>query len=1065
VAGPRRITTAQRHRAASSGIFEFELETQIDTGPILLATSPDFAPSVLIGTPGANQVIVLAPGHSIRLQIIGANGEPLTGASADLVPLYICTPILAEFQNDLIRRETSRDDGRMEFSGVPPGAYALRVRAHDHALGVALPLVIKRDIEEFRIWLPPGRSLQGRIEPPPGLIPPHGMVAAVWRSGHGILHWSSAEFGPDNLDFVLENLPTERSVRIVATSQNGMMSRVMVIGSDTIARGRMSSPLSLVFPKSWPLRISGSAAHQPVYVHPSASQDIPFLNLDEVKVLTTDANGSLFVGDIPAPVESLRIVQPGRGYAEIRLDRDETSKSAEILLQPARTLEGALVASDLSALPEARIWAATTQGLDCETRTTREGRFACALPMDSTEQPSLYAATEGGSLPLAVRPASNLETFIMSPGRPLNAMVVQGQMGMPAENLVMRVERVPIARKYPGDETSVGFARLFARTPAGRLSIHLAPGAPLRLGVGLASSDPITPLTLRQPSAPSGKPATLMIPGTQTLSGSVVSTDSSQPIPEAAVLLRTHRTAPGDLLVERMLHSDLTGAWFFEDVTPGSYRLAASADGYVPWQTVVSVHSGRANGSHRISMDPAGVVRGLVIGTSPDARVIPFLVGRSPDAQSGPRRGEADTSGRFTFKNVRPGVYIVDLRIERDAGGSFLSRSSTPVEVRGGEVSHVEFDLGGGVLLFGTSFVGGNAAIGARLSFWLSDEKTPGSTATFTDHEGRYEVHLPGPGVYVVHVIDEKNKLEGQSRLEIDISRAGRQRRDLHFTASGIQGRVLDPNGGPIVRAEVSLERLSQESGDIPNASRTRKRFISDAQTGEDGGFDFPGLPAGRYRVQMRAEGFAPRLEGPIELKADVMAQLGDIVLTRGFALEVLAVGPAGERLPGAIIGAFRGGEFNEAPRHISAGVSAADGKALIKDLEPGEYALVGFHSELAPSILDGVLIPPDPAMGTANLRFTRGGTLEIQVVGKDGTPQIGAAVRVVDERGWDLTYTYKSVSDSSAPSFTDAQGRLVLNAVRPGMYRIDVFKVGSFNPQTVQIREGENTKTYLIAD
>jgi hypothetical protein len=72
-------------------------------------------------------------------------------------------------------------------------------------------------------------------------------------------------------------------------------------------------------------------------------------------------------------------------------------------------------------------------------------------------------------------------------------------------------------------------------------------------------------------------------------------------------------------------------------------------------------------------------------------------------------------------------------------------------------------------------------------------------------------------------------------------------------TTGTIQGTVVDQSGAVVPDAKVSVKNLDT------NITRT-------AMSGQDGRFNFPGLPVGRYEITVELAGFATLVRGPVTL-------------------------------------------------------------------------------------------------------------------------------------------------------------------------------------------------------
>jgi TonB family protein len=86
-----------------------------------------------------------------------------------------------------------------------------------------------------------------------------------------------------------------------------------------------------------------------------------------------------------------------------------------------------------------------------------------------------------------------------------------------------------------------------------------------------------------------------------------------------------------------------------------------------------------------------------------------------------------------------------------------------------------------------------------------------------------------------------------------------------------ISGTVHDPSGAVIPNAKVALINMDSQ-----------ERIV--AQTGEDGAFEFPQNPAGRYRLEITKPGFAEAKSADLELKPssdlhqDITMDVGEVV-------------------------------------------------------------------------------------------------------------------------------------------------------------------------------------------
>jgi len=104
-----------------------------------------------------------------------------------------------------------------------------------------------------------------------------------------------------------------------------------------------------------------------------------------------------------------------------------------------------------------------------------------------------------------------------------------------------------------------------------------------------------------------------------------------------------------------------------------------------------------------------------------------------------------------------------------------------------------------------------------------------------------------------------------------------------------VAGRVLDPLGGVIANARVTLIRDDQP--------------VADASSDERGRFALASTEAGRYRVHVEAQGFATRDTGSVFVAVGEQVTL-DVTLTIGPLVQQVIVTAAATELPESQVGA-----------------------------------------------------------------------------------------------------------------------------------------------------------------
>ena len=238
-----------------------------------------------------------------------------------------------------------------------------------------------------------------------------------------------------------------------------------------------------------------------------------------------------------------------------------------------------------------------------------------------------------------------------------------------------------------------------------------------------------------------------------------------------------------------------------------------------------------------------------------------------------------------------------------------------------------------------------------------------------------------------------------------------------------LEGRVVDPEGHPVVRAEVTLQGAANGIGlllapgtkapDPQNHFGNRTTFTS-----ADGTFRFAGLGGGSYRVRAQPDGKEWNVAGgPYELVAGTIFTTPDLVADPGLVIHgtLRLAGrrelPAGSRFTIYAHGAQSEQQYAKV---------AADGAFRIERLEPGSYVLA------VVDVPKGFAMAPRPgvAAGTKDLELTLdvAATIEGRVVGPDDQPV----------RGMSVIFWPEGVIFSHSVT-TDAEGKFRLEAA-PGV-------------------------------
>lgn len=279
-------------------------------------------------------------------------------------------------------------------------------------------------------------------------------------------------------------------------------------------------------------------------------------------------------------------------------------------------------------------------------------------------------------------------------------------------------------------------------------------------------------------------------------------------------------------------------------------------------------------------------------------------------------------------------------------------------------------------------------------------------------HQWQLLVRAPGHGTRVLAL-----PVRETSPGDIDVGTVVLQPQAL------LEGRVVDPEGRPVVRAEVTLQGTANGIGQLlaPGAEAPDPQSHFGRRTtftAADGTFRFAGLGGGSYRLRAQPDGKEWDVAGgPYELVDGAIFTTPDLVADPGLVIQGSLRLAGGRELPaGSRFTLYAHGEQSEQQY----GKVAADGAFCIERLDPGTYVL---------SVLDvpkGFAMAPRPgvAAGTKGLELTLdvAATIEGRVVGPDDQPA----------RGLSVNFWPEGVIFSHSVS-TDAEGRFRLEAA-PGV-------------------------------
>ncbi len=409
-----------------------------------------------------------------------------------------------------------------------------------------------------------------------------------------------------------------------------------------------------------------------------------------------------------------------------------------------------------------------------------------------------------------------------------------------------------------------------------------------------------------------------------SVSGIVVSLVDGEPVPAFSVGLTPSEGLfqPGDmfgteaesgfekLVRPRRFSGREDGTFTLDGVTPGSYSMRVTADGFGARveEDVEVTEAGRRG--LVVMLEPECSVLGQVLDGRTGAPILGATVRTSKgggiadmmDAmvQPGPST-RSDGQGRFRLAGLPAGP--VRLTIEHLR---FRTLGVPDVVLQAGEARDLgPLRMSAGAAVYGTV----TDALGVVPDVSVMVSNATGSTLkrTTSDARGHYRVEGLPPGTYNVMRMDFQFDIGGDSTpmdlLEdltfesVTLADGEEQRVDLRVRAEGgvrLHGQVTDA-GGPVPQAMLTL---------LPESEGARLDItIADAE----GAYEFDGVPAGRYGLQVTPmDSVAGQTQGQPGSPVFVALQLGalpeqrhDVALPGGVLNGLVVSADDGHAVPG----------------------------------------------------------------------------------------------------------------------------------------------------------------------
>jgi len=563
--------------------------------------------------------------------------------------------------------------------------------------------------------------------------------------------------------------------------------------------------------------------------------DYRFMNRRSIE---TGADGRFRIADLPRGVRvGLMAMHPELTSAEMAGVEVPTAQSVRLRLTRPRSLEGRVKDRQGEPVAGARLFFSESAGSPLgggwdrspsKGTTDAEGRFvlsglkpgtayvtAMATGYRTRAAQAVQVPEEGQAPPVEITldPGTSLEGIVRdSRGNPLPRAYVHVQGPDPTS----------FRMSIPTDET-------------GHYEIgDLEPG-PLEVQASLHNG-PST--RVAREIRPGRNRLDLKLAEGTEVSGRIVDSQGS-PVPGASLTLHAVAVEAETPMFRPPTEaiSSADGSFVFQGISDGEYRLTGTRQGFAR-ATIPGVQvAGAPVSGLELRLGPGAVIRGRLLGLDPAAasrvRVAAF------SGEGTHLEGVVDPSGSYRIQDVPPGEWTVT------AHSNAPDMVTAQVEVSPGEQEVVQdLELSSGFTLIGRVLLDRVPIPRAQVIISSTNREKPGGGGhRETAHDGTFRMERLPAGSYSLTVLIAMSIAHVQT-LEI----SGDRDLTIEIATGAVEGRLLSPQGLPVAGAKVSLAIAEPQFGLLgPSAS-------SDDQ----GAFALPSVPAGTYKLTVRADGFAP---------------------------------------------------------------------------------------------------------------------------------------------------------------------------------------------------------------
>lgn len=1041
---PRHWIPGVETRTGVDGRFQVQLP---DGQAFKLRVTADGHPPLTLEEipPGAAVNARLVPGHALTGTVVDLDGKALSGAR-----VTACDRSALEFGRDSCATVETDTEGAFAFAQLPAGPTQLRAvapgRAVSNVENVKLPP--GPDVRPPVLVLRPGASVRGRVvDENDRAVSGARIWAGATTRAAGTLRGGSKwpDFTGDDGRFTLEGLPAEARYVVAAHRSDRAVARTDAL---TVEAGRNIEGIELAMPSPAviKMRLIGEE-EQPV---------------DHIDLSVIPARG----GGARERLDSRWIARDGDGRFTVRMPRVGT---LDLLIEPdgftdverngvdlaaGRTIDlgtikvgrgmpiaGRVVDRDAQPISGATVrasWTAHERSRSRVVQSGDDGRFR----IDGLGQTAVELEVEAIGFVTEMRdevdPGELELEFRLDPtGRITGRVELEDGSGPPAF-------RVVVHREAQDDRSTGGDFPHEQRFPSGDGAYDVDNLSPGRYTVEARAADhaPGRATGVELESGGTATAETIVLEPGMVLRGKVLAADDDAPLLGARVEAMGSSGPVAELFrgTEGSSMTDAEGRFALDSLGPGAYRLHTEHAGFAPELTAAVLDPEWASDEVLIRLYRGGHVQGTVRDEQGQPMAEEKLVATKSLIQlEAAQYARTDGEGFYEIPRLSPGSY----RVMRIRGNSMQTKTAV---IREGEVTIVDFGESPRIRLRGTVLRHGQPLPGATLFFSEGGRSLTFETLKFAEADGAglFEIGLDRPGAYRV-IVGEAGAGMGASSVELLVPDEPEVRRDILLGGDGISGTILDPDGNPIIAANVSARREGTSFDDLSG--------MQIAETDPGGRYEINGLSPGLYRITVAAEGYRIGTLYPIEVVEGEAVGGVDLRLERGHTLQGTVIDAQGRGIHGAYVFAAPSGSFGA----VDAMTAETDVNGAFRMTDPasGPIDLTAISSGWAPARLVGFVAPGAADAPGPVLQASAGGSLRVLVVGLDGLPRPGVTLVVRATPGF-LASDVANLFQPPPP--TDAAGRSRVTRLAPGTYEVGVPARGDVPAVVVVVSEGAET-------